>query len=132
MGILVRFDCDDLPFGVVIDDDDRVAYAYVLENEKIVGDVWLYNVVPAPYEPEWTDRSKLPFLNPQEFSYEGASPINEETQLDVVWIRNQDTLVRAEIYLAKQLLAVVAPGATPGWCRNARKSGPLARVLEAE
>jgi hypothetical protein len=132
MSMLLRFDCDDLPFRLVIDDDDRVGYAYVLENEKIVGDVWVYNVMPAPQEPEWTDRSKLPFLNPQEFSYEGASPITEETQLDVVWIRNQDTLVRAEIYLANQLFAIVAPGAKPGWCRNARKTGPLARVLEAE
>src|SRR5260370_26450666 len=132
MGMLLRFDCDDLPFGVVIDDDDRVAYAYLLENDKIVGDVWLYNGTPAPLKPEWGDQSKAPFLNPQEFALGHAPPITEATQLEVVWVRHKDTLLRAEIYLANQLFAVVAPGAKPGWCRNARKSVPLAKVLETE
>lgn len=28
---------------VVVEDDDRVAYAYLLHEGRIVGDVWLYN-----------------------------------------------------------------------------------------
>ncbi|MEL6732644.1 MAG: hypothetical protein AAFP83_16055, partial [Bacteroidota bacterium] len=30
-------------YAVVIEDDQKVAYAYLLHQGKIVGDVWLYN-----------------------------------------------------------------------------------------
>jgi hypothetical protein len=58
--------------------------------------------------------------------------ISEESPLEIVWIKSREGLQQAEIYLANELLAVVAPGAKPGWCRNTRKTGPLAKVLETK
>ncbi len=129
MSFLRRFDCNGGPFSVVIDDDDRVAYAYLLESEKIVGDVWLYNVEPAPQKAEWGDRSLSPFLNPQQFATEDAPRIVEVTKVDVKWVWDGEKLLRAEIHQDDQRLAVMNSGARPGWCRNARKDGPLAKVL---
>jgi hypothetical protein len=130
MSFLWRFDCHDLPFSVVIEDDDRVAYAYLLEDEKIVGDVWLYNRVSAPLVPEWNDRTKAPFLNPQGFASEIGRPLTETAKPEVVWIRRNAKFVRAEIYFANDLLAVLGPGERPGRSRNALKNGPLAKMLE--
>ncbi len=42
----------------------------------------------------------------------------------------RDPISLVELYLADDLLAVLIPGAKPGWCRNALKDGPLAKVLQ--
>jgi hypothetical protein len=131
MSTLLRLACPDLPFVVVIEDDDRVCYAYLLSEENIVGDVWLYNRLPAPSKPEWRDPSKAPFANPSGFTTEeDAFFISDERNVNVKWVKHGETLEQVELFLDNRLLAVLAPGAKPGWCRNAKKSGPLARVLE--
>jgi hypothetical protein len=125
-----EFDCEDLPFSVIIEDDDRVAYAYLLRQGEICGDVWLYNCTAAPERPEWSDPTKAPFANPQEFALANAGRITDETPVQVLWVKDKETLARAEIYQADVRLAVLAPGAKPGWCRNAKKDGPLAKVVQ--
>src|SRR5438046_3121601 len=129
MAFLQQFDCPNSSFSVVIDDDDRVAYAYLLKEGDMCGDVWLYNCNMAPEEPEWRDPSKAPFANPQEFTADDPLRITDTANIYWAWIKDNDNLQRAEIYLGEQLLAVLAPGAKPGWCKNARKDGPLAKVL---
>ena len=42
-------------FTLTVDDDGKVAYAYLKKEKKILGDVWLYNRCPAPDEKEWQD-----------------------------------------------------------------------------
>src|SRR6516225_6910523 len=112
MAILHRYDCEGLPFAVVVDDDDRVAYAYLLMDEKIVGDVWLYNRQPAQTrEQEWKDRAKLPFLNPRDFILDiDVSPITEETPLRIAWVKSGSALRRVELFRDNELLAILAPG----------------------
>ncbi len=51
----------------VFEDDGRVAYAHVVKDKRIMGDVWVYNRAPAPAQPEWTDRERAPFLNPRDY-----------------------------------------------------------------
>jgi hypothetical protein len=131
MSFTLRFECRDLPYAVVIEDDDRVAYAYLLLEEKIIGDVWLYNVIPGPRKPDWGDRSNLPFANPHEFALH-APPITDQSSVTVDWVLRQGSLARAEVYRDQVLWAMLAPGSKPGWCSNARKTGPLARVLESK
>src|SRR5262249_60408933 len=53
MGRKMSFKCSFSPtkidYEVVIDDDDRVCYAYLLDAEgRRAGDVWLYNRAEAP------------------------------------------------------------------------------------
>src|SRR5262249_20942506 len=123
MAFIRKFESKDHNFTLVIDDDDRVAYAYLLDEGKIIADVWLYNRAATPEKPEWGDRSKAPFLNPREFVREQLSTISDATPVVVDWVGNKDTLERAEININNELLAVISPGSKPGWCRNARKSG---------
>jgi hypothetical protein len=56
--------------------------------------------------------------------------INAEKEIMVHWKDNQ-TLTEVKIYLQDELLAMLRPGAKPGWCVNALKDGPLAKVLLA-
>jgi len=115
----------------VIEDNDKVAHACLLEERKIVGDVWLYNRGEAPCEPEWTDISKAPFSNPAEFvKTEPFIPPESEADIVVNWVVVAGELEYADIFLRGDLLARLAPGSKPGWCVLARKDGPLAKVLE--
>jgi hypothetical protein len=50
-------------YSIIIEDDNRVAYAYLLEGENIVGDVWLYNQEQSPVKENWDNPDDLPFLN---------------------------------------------------------------------
>ncbi|WP_312524538.1 hypothetical protein [Sphingobacterium multivorum] len=77
MGSLTKYISNDHPeFAVLIEDDDKVCYAYLLNEERIVGDIWLYNSVPTPSEPEWHKRDNLPFLNPAAFVKENLEPFD--------------------------------------------------------
>jgi len=57
-----------LDYSVVIEDDGKVAYAYLLNKDEIVSDVWLYNQRQTPEQPEWTEKSRMPFLNPRNYA----------------------------------------------------------------
>lgn len=46
--------------GLVIETDEKVAYAYLLSRGQIVGDVWLYNVVTGNVEAEGADGATHP------------------------------------------------------------------------
>ncbi len=116
----------DERYSVVIEDDGRVAYAYLRCGEEIVADVWLYNRCAAPQEPEWKDRSRLPFANPVGFSKENEiGPIRSDADVNVQW--DDGT---ARVYLHGRLWAILRRGEKPGCCLLATKSGPLAKPLE--
>ena len=116
--------------AVVVEDDDRVAYAYLLVDGRIVADVWLYNRVPAPAEPGWRHGAEAPFLNPVDFA--GSDPparVREASDLGVIWSAPEDQRLRVTVTARGEPLAILERGARPGWCRNARRDGPLAKVL---
>jgi hypothetical protein len=117
-------------YEVAFEDNGRVAYAYLRQEGKIVSDVWLYNRAQTPEQPEWTDRSKMPFLNPQGFSTDDEPPIPSRPE-DVTarWVQDGNQLEAVEIYLKGVLWAKLAPGAKPGWSNGASRVGPLAQPL---
>jgi hypothetical protein len=120
-------------YSLIIDDDGRVAYAYLLNaGREIVGDVWLYNRGPNPQEPEWTERPERPFQNPAGFATEQPfEPVSDPAELSVEWRRSTEGAVVADLLVRQQMFAVLAEGAKPGWSRLAVADGPLARVMEA-
>jgi hypothetical protein len=62
MGFVRQFQRGD--WQVIVEDDDRVAYAYLVRDGRIVTDVWLYNRMPAPQRPPWHEPGPvMPFLN---------------------------------------------------------------------
>jgi hypothetical protein len=126
-GFLARFEDPMSGRAVILEDDNRVAYAYLMMGETIVSDVWLYNVAAAPDTPEWSDASKMPFLNPSVYCSKDASlpRLNKEVVVECAW-----TDAAVDVFLNDILAARLAEGAKPGWSRLAIKKGPLALPLQ--
>lgn len=125
--VVLRFDDPRSSRAVVLEDDGRVAYAYLLEDQRIVSDVWLYNVANAPISVDWTDRSAMPFLNPRDLcraeSFERLTP---HAAVECRWSADA-----VEVLIKGVLMARLERGAKPGWSRLASKRGPLAIPLES-
>lgn len=88
--------------SVRIEDDGRVAYAYFLSPEnKIVGDVWLYNRCRAPLVPEWNDKERAPFANLSDYAHQSplVLPPNDKTDVGVRWSRQMEPGPIAEIFV---------------------------------
>jgi len=120
-------------FSVVFDDDGKVAYSYMLDqDESIIADVWLYNRCEAPSEPEWRDPDNMPFANPVGFVKDEVKMVvaNNIEDVRVDWNLSGDNLIQASVYIRKSLVAILVEGAKPGWSSMALKDGPLAKVLE--
>jgi hypothetical protein len=117
--------------SVVIEDDGRVAYAYLLNSDgRVIADVWLYNCGAPPKKPEWTSPKKMPFMNPEAFARpDSVSPIRDEADVAVEWKVDRDSVRSAHIFVRGEVWAVLEPGSRPGWSRMALRDGPLAKVL---
>ncbi len=86
----------------MIEDDGRVGYAYLLNQEgKVCGDVWLYNRGPAPKEPEWSDREKAPYANPE--SYVLPKPMfslpTSIADFSIEWRHKANGIREARVYI---------------------------------
>ncbi|TFV36809.1 hypothetical protein E4K66_22665 [Bradyrhizobium frederickii] len=126
-GFVVKFASPFDESAVIIEDDGRVAYAYMLGGDgQICSDVWLYNRCPTPVEPEWHDPANLPFANPAPFANEGSP--GSACDFFVEWNDAEGVLV-AKILLRDDYFARLEAGAKPGWSSLAAKDGPLAQVL---
>ena len=120
-------------YSVVVEDDGRVAYAYLLHGDDIIGEVWLYNQAPTPKEPEWNSKEKMPFLNPDGFIKENISPILDSEELKVDWkLSKEIDIDEVSISIRDKLVAMLARNSTPGWSLLVSKDGPLAKKMEID
>ena len=120
----------DRHYSLRIEDDGRVAYAYLYEGEDIVGDVWLYNQQEPPQTSFWLP-DDMPFLNPKEYLLPDAvvKPITNENEVRCEWTESKDDgLIEVGIYIRDKFIASVAVGAKPGWSVLVANDGPLAYV----
>lgn len=130
--IYLQFDSDGAGYSCVVEDDGKVAYAYLLNQSGIVSDLWLYNCAETPSKPEWSDRTKMPFANPIEFANCAAMapPINTAEDVEVEWRFNGDFTLHSVVLSIRGVpYGRLAPGAKPGWCIAAAKDGPLAKCM---
>lgn len=110
---------------MILEDDGRVAYAYLRDGAEIVSDVWLYNVGANPSVVEWRDRSQMPFQNPASYcGDEALARLHAAVEVSCIW--SPDSV---EVSVDGAAWAVLEKGMRPGWSRNARVSGPLARCM---
>ena len=120
-------------YSVVFEDDGRVAYAYLLHGDNIIGEVWLYNQAPTPKEPEWHNKEKMPFLNPDGFIKENISPILDSEELKVDWkLSKEMDIDEVLISIRDKLVAMLERDSTPGWSLLVSKDGPLAKRMEID
>jgi hypothetical protein len=118
--------------SVIIEDDGKVAYAYLLLRDKIVGDVWLYNQSATPLITDWSRKENMPFLNSAEFlkNSDEFEPIAGHQELNINWIYfDNSTLAAVEIFIRDRLIAILKPSEKPGWSTLVKKDGPLAKVI---
>lgn len=119
-------------YSVVIEDDGKVCYAYLMDNKEIAGDVWLYNSSQTPEKVDWSEKDAMPFLNPMEFVdlRRMPKPLNNSSDIKINWnLDSGGVLVEATISISNTLVAKLSPGKKPGWSTVAIKDGPLARRL---
>lgn len=113
---------------LVVEDDDCVAYAYLLDGDQLVSDVWLYNHGTDPVVPPWKSGAEMPFQNPVDFTGgQGGAWIPDQESLGVKWT-GRGGLDRVEVYFGDQLFAWLQAGHRPGWSTRVRRSGPLAKL----
>jgi len=130
--LFFEYCCPDGKYTIVVEDDGRVAYAFLYEEDEIVGDVWLYNKCDTPEEPEWNQPDKMPFANAKSFvRCEGKiEPIKNSNEISVQWdFEDTGSLRKVRLFLRNNLYAILFPGAKPGFSRLALKDGPLAKVI---
>jgi hypothetical protein len=127
-----RFTCPTCGHTCVIEDDGRVAYAYLTLGKQILADLWLYNQAPTPATPEWKDRSKAPFLNPAPYVAAGAMsrPVTSASEIEVVCQCEGQPIATFEVRVRGVKYGLLRPGEKPGSTVAAAKDGPLAKVLE--
>ena len=120
----------DNHYSVIVEDDGRVAYAYILDGPDIVGHVWLYNQQEPPETSYWQE-GEMPFLNPKEYLSKDASikPIRKHSEIRTEWTESkEDGSIEAGIYIRDKFIASVEIGSKPGWSTLVIKDGPLALV----
>ena len=130
-GILVKYCCPDNIHSLVFDDNGRVSYAYLLEGDNIISDVWLYNRCVPPKNPEWKNGGDMPFANSQAYlkELEFAAP-NSEAEVSVKWKMYNEKLTEAQVFIRGILHASLVPFEKPGRSKLAKIKGPLADTLE--
>ena len=125
-GCLLRINDAESDRAIVLEDDGRVAYAYLIIERETVGDVWLYNVAPAPDVIDWKDASEMPFLNPKKYCRDEETPrLHSRARVACTW-----SAVGAEVRIDGVLMARLELGSKPGWSRLALCAGPLAQPLD--
>lgn len=115
-------------YSVVIEDNGRVAYAYLLWDEEIIGDVWLYNQAATPLIFDTTN--EIPFLNSADFVRKNIAPITADGEVQIIWFLTQGDMADATIYVRDELVAGIKNGLNPGWSAMVNMDGPLAKVLK--
>ena len=125
----------DTRYSAVFEDNGTVAYAYLLVDNKIAGDVWLYNDGDPPDSHPWADRSsRPPFANPKEFvRTDRFQVVQTSDEVRFNWEYAGDgAVIGVQVWIREQLHARITPGSKPGWCRLAGKDSPVARRLHEQ
>ncbi len=63
----------------------EVCYAYLLNENQIIGDVWLGNQIAPSEKADFSDPSKMPFLNPKEFLTEPEERLEDFEPRSIDW-----------------------------------------------
>ncbi|OOQ57949.1 hypothetical protein [Mucilaginibacter pedocola] len=119
----------DKAYALKIEDDGRVAYAYLTFYDDVVSDVWLYNRLPAPTV-SFLNTDDGPALNPAEYlkSDTAVTPMSTEADITCEWDESKEGDIEVAVLLHGKFIAELLPGAMPGSSVLVAKDGPLALV----
>lgn len=121
----------DSCYSVIIDEDNSTVYGYLMCDEEIVSDVWLYNIRNSPDFVDWDDPELMPFPSPIGLSRPDSEIVRiiDPSLIKVQWGYSKLNTIQASIYYANILLAVLFEGEFPGISINAKCDSRLANVF---
>lgn len=126
----IRFDSDQS--GIEIVEDELVCYAYLFVKGTIVGDLWLYNVVPSNRTPEWhlpNASEIMPFRNPSDCFKQDVVVVPGDPDGFRCFFHSGVGRTAVGIYFRNQLLGVLDVGMKPGHNTNSTSDTPIARTM---
>lgn len=128
MGYLREFANDR--WTVVVEDDDQVAYAYLLHDGTIVSDLWLYNRGENPEGPPWKQQgASMPFRNSIDYVRDGTAVQNPSADdVKVIWPSADGANPEVTICIGDWAIGWLAPDAKPGWSALVKRSGQIGRA----
>jgi hypothetical protein len=118
-------------YSVIIDEDHNTVYGYLMREEEIVSDVWLYNVGDSPEFVDWENPELMPFPSPIGLSVPNSETIRiiDTSLIDVKWGYSKSKKVKAFIYYNGSLFARLSEDDFPGESINALCDSRLANKL---
>ncbi|WP_417355452.1 hypothetical protein [Flavobacterium sp.] len=116
-------------FSVIIDDDGSVAYAYLLEGNNIISDLWLYNSGKTKYE-DWENISEkdLPLQNLDCYIITKIKSITNDNDIDVEWYIEGNS-VKVEIYIHNKLIGILNSTSKVGFNTLVSEDTPIAKKI---
>lgn len=122
-----EFTAPDLKHKLIIDDTGTVAYAYLIKDEKIISEVWLYNSAPPLYD-NWKGltAADFPIQNLQPNILKNIAPIENEFDVAVEWAA-EDDYTSASIFIRNEPIATIFSTERPGYNYLALHDSPIAK-----
>ncbi len=125
---------------MVEETDHKVCYGYLLRlhpeegANRIVTDVWLYNLAPAPETGEWTlpdARQRLPFLNAAGFvAGDGTLSSGHPGHIEAKWSADPEGKLMSDVYVDGVHFARMNAESKPGWSKLAIRKNAIAIPLD--
>jgi hypothetical protein len=115
---------------IELEDDKCIAYFWSGAEDKITGDVWLFNIGETPEQIPWKLGGEPPYQNPIQYCYphQVSLPI-VETEFRVDF--NSDKK-KAGIYFRGYLIGVIGDQLRPGKSLFARSDSAVANDMQID
>lgn len=119
---------------IICAEEVGACYAYLMNRNQIVSDLWLFNFLPTPNDEQWKKSNTPPFLNSKKYSklVNEVFDINSisENGFQIEFFRSDSYGIYSKIYINKKLIGVITENQKPGWSYFAKLNGPLANDLD--
>ncbi len=118
-------------FSIVIEDNGYVAYAYLLKNEDIISELWLYNRGNILYD-NWDNISEddFPLQNLDCFINKTIKPISTDKDINIKWSFNDDNNIKAYIFIHDELIGSLESKEPIGFSKLVFQDTPIAKKYD--
>jgi hypothetical protein len=128
--LMIESQASDGKTTALFEDNGKVAYCYIIEDGKIISDVWLYNRETAPLSKPWKFGVPPPYLNPIAYSEKINRLPKENEDVQIEWDIKDGTPI-AVMSIFGEKFGYLSSLTKPGFARLALKDGPLARTMQS-
>lgn len=118
--------------SIIIEDNNYVAYAYLLYNNDIISEVWLYNKGELKYN-NWDNISEedFPLQNLESYIDKNIAPIIDDSEIEVKWFA-VNNIVIVHIFIRNELTAIMKSNNKIGISLLVNTNTPIAKMYTPE